>query len=54
MAIAEVWVYTHLMYLLLTGLVTAIAATGLAAARTPRAIPVRVRSRRQVRVVRRD
>ena len=41
-------------YLLLTGLATAIAAAGVTAARSPRAIPVRVRSRCSVRVVRRD
>jgi hypothetical protein len=42
------------MYLLLTGLAMAVAAAGLAVARTPRAIPLRVRSRRPVRIVRRD
>jgi hypothetical protein len=42
------------MYLLLTGLVAAAAASGVLAARTPKAIPLRVRSRREVRVVRRD
>jgi len=46
--------YTHAMYLLLTGLATAVVAAGLTAARTPRAIPLRVRTRRQVRIVRRD
>ena len=46
--------YTWRMYLLLTGLVTAIAAAGLVSVRTPRAIPLRVRSRRPVRAVRRD
>lgn len=46
--------YTRHMYLLLTGLATAVAAAGLAATRIPRAIPLRVRTRRPDRIVRRD
>jgi hypothetical protein len=46
--------YTRTMYLVLTGLATLIVAFGAASARAPRAIPIRVRSQRVVRVIRRD
>jgi hypothetical protein len=36
------------MSVVLTGLVVALAAAGLSAARTPKAIPLRVRHRRRV------
>jgi len=40
------------MYVVLTGVVAALAAAGFSAARPPKPIPVRVRSRR--RITRRD
>jgi hypothetical protein len=42
------------MYVLFTGLAMALAIAGLTAIRAPKAVPLRVRSRRTVRVVRRD
>jgi hypothetical protein len=42
------------MYLVLTGLATLIVALGMVSARAPKLIPIRIRSERVVRVVRRD
>jgi hypothetical protein len=42
------------MYLVMTGLAAAVAAVGAVSVRKPRAIPVRVRSKRSIRVIRRD